>query len=358
GIAYRSLDMLDCRKVDLESAKVALVIVSTHGEGDPPDHAVELHEALHGRGAWKLSQVRFSVLALGDSSYERFCETGRQFDKQLESLGAQRFEARVECDVDFETAAAGWMDAVVAKAAAEVVAAPHARAEAAEPLGLARPPSPPASAHTRKNPFGAEVLVNQRITARGSTKDVRHIELALEGSHVHYEPGDALGVVVSNRSADVDALLAALGLSADTEVSIGDAELSLRAALLERVDIGPLTPELVRRYAAAAGGTSLASVAENAAALDAYAADRDLLDLVREHAPASLDAQTFVGILRPLAPRLYSIASSPAMHGGEAHLTVAVTRIEAHGRERIGLASGWLAAADAGGNVPIFLQRN
>src|SRR5690606_9427386 len=154
GIAYRSLDMLDCRKVDLESAKVALVIVSTHGEGDPPDHAVELHEALHGRGAWKLAHVRFSVLALGDSSYERFCETGRQFDTRLEALGAQRFEARVDCDVDFEAAATRWMDAVVAKITAEATPSFQARSDTAEITGLARPPSAPASAHTRKNPFG------------------------------------------------------------------------------------------------------------------------------------------------------------------------------------------------------------
>jgi sulfite reductase (NADPH) flavoprotein alpha-component len=351
GINAKLLDMLDCRRTDLERAQTLLVIVSTHGDGDPPDRALPLHELLHGRKAIKLPHVRFSVLALGDSSYEKFCATGRQFDARLEELGATRLHARTDCDVDFETAAAGWIDAVVGQLAAEPGGAPAI-------AGVEHAPAPVAQAHTRKNPFAAEVLVNQPLTARGSTKDVRHVELSLEGSSIHYEPGDALGIVPRNSYAAVEHLLAALPYDRDAALELDGAETPLREALAERFEIGALAAPLVQRYAKAVGASALALLADDPNALRRYIRGRDLCDLVTEHPPHGLDARAFASLLRPLAPRLYSIASSAQTAPGEVHLCVGLVEYESHGRRRQGVVSGAVAALAEGAALPVYLHRN
>ena len=352
-VAHRVLDMLDCRKQDLESADTLLVIVATHGDGEPPDRAIALHELLHGRKPVRLSKVRYSVLALGDSSYEKFCETGRQFDARLEALGARRFGTRVECDVDFETEAQKWIETTVATVAADV----GVPAAAAAPAAVLRPVAT-VDAYTRKNPFHAAVLVNQRLTARGSSKDVRHVELSLEGSGTHYEPGDSLGVVPRNRAADVDALLAVLGMRADAPVTAGGQALELRDALLGHYEIGTLNAAFVRRYATGTGDDGLAQFATNEIELARYVHGRDVLDLVRTHPPRGLDAEAFATLLRPLAPRLYSIASSEGATPDEAHLTVGLVEYEALGRSRRGVVSCALADLAEGAAAPVYLHRN
>jgi sulfite reductase (NADPH) flavoprotein alpha-component len=349
-VHYRVLDMLDCRKKDLESAATLLVIVSTHGDGDPPDRALALHELLHSRKAPRLENARFAVLALGDSSYDKFCETGRQFDAGLEALGAKRLAARVDCDVDFEDAAQRWIETVVAAVAVSEPAPAHAH--------FASRPSSMATAYTRKNPFAAPVLANQRLTGRGSSKDVRHIELALDGSSIHYEPGDSLGIVPRNRTQEVDALLDALRLPAEAPVASEGQTLELRTALLERCEIGALSTAFVRRYAAAAASTDLARLAEHELKLARYVHGRDLLDLVMEHPPHGLDAAALVKLLRPLGQRLYSLASSLAATPDEAHLTVSLVEYEAHGRARRGVVSGILAELDDDAALPVYLHRN
>ena len=347
---YRVLDMLDCRRKDFENAETLLVIVSTHGDGDPPDRALSLHELLHGRKAPRLEHTRYAVLALGDSSYEKFCETGRQFDARLESLGAKRLSARVDCDVDFEDAAQRWIE-TVASAVAD-------SAPASEPTLAVPRPSSTTNTYTRKNPFRAAVLANQRLTSRGSSKDVRHIELELDGSSIHYEPGDSLGIVPRNRADEVEALLAALRLPPDAPVESEGQTLELRAALLERCEIGALSAAFVRRYASAVSSVDLARLAENEIELARYARGRDLLDLVTQCPPHALDAAAFAKLLRPLAPRLYSLASSQAATPDEAHLTVSVVEYEALGRDRRGVVSGPLAELDDDATLPVYLQRN
>ncbi len=351
-IAHRVVDMLDCRKQDLESAHTLLVIVSTHGDGDPPDRALPLHELLHGRKPLRLSDVRYSVLALGDSSYERFCETGRQFDARLEALGARRFAARVECDVDFEAAAQTWIETVAATIAAD------AAVSTAAPAAIPALHAVPVNAHTRKNPFDAVVLANQRLTARGSSKDVRHIELSLDGSGMHYEPGDSLGVVPRNREQDVDALLAALGMRGDVPVTASGRTLEFRDALLEHYEIRVLGAAFVRRYAGATGDEELARFATNEIDLARYVHERDMLDLVRAHPPHGVAPETLAKLLRPLAPRLYSLASSAAVAPDEAHLTVGVVAYEALGRSRRGVVSGALSDLAEGAAAPVYLHRN
>lgn len=360
GLSFVCLDMLDCRKNHLQEAQHLLVVVSTHGEGEPPDRAKPLYELLHSRKAPRLEHVRYSVLALGDSSYAMFCETGRRFDAQLEQLGAQKLHARVECDVDFQESADRWMDAVV-----ESIAREHASSVTTESVSPSASPASAgatiATAYTRKNPFQAEVLVNQRLTTRNSTKDVRHIELSIEGSGIHYEPGDALGVVPRNAEQDVAAVLEHLPFGAEAAVEVGSQSMALREALLQHFDIGLLTRPFIERYGAATQDAELARLASAGQEedLQRYLHGRHLIDLLQEHPPAGLDVATFAQTLRPLAPRLYSIASSLRATPGEVHLTVSHVAYQSHGRERHGVVSRSLALlTDEGATAPVYLQRN
>lgn len=351
------LDMIDCRQQQLAAAHTLLVVVSTQGEGDPPDRALGFWELLNSRKAPRLAHVKFAVLGLGDSSYAKFCETGRQIDARLEALGAQRLHPRVDCDVDFEVPASGWIEAVLGKL-------PRAQGAAASVVSGANAEQSPvrvATAYTRKNPFHAEVLVNQRLTVTGSTKDVRHIELALGDSGIRYEPGDAIGIVPRNDAGGVQALLEALPYSADASVEFEQGAMPLARVLQERVDIGLVDRALVERYAAAVEASSLRELIASAdeAQLRAWMQGRELIDLVREHPPVGLDVTSFAKLLRPLAQRLYSIASSLHATPDEAHLTVGVIEYRARGGERRGVVSGFLASlTDEGATVPIYLHRN
>jgi len=346
GVSRVVLDMLDCRKTDLEQARHLLVIVSTHGEGEPPDRARPLFDLLHGRKAPKLKALKYSVLALGDSSYERFCEVGRRFDAQLERLGAQRLHERIECDVDFEQNATRWIEAVVSSLAV-------VQGEAAQATLHVRPSATIATAYTRKNPWQAPVLANIRLTARDSSKDVRHIELSLEGAGIHYEPGDALGVVPRNQDAAVDALLERLPFAPDAPVEIAGASMSLRAALTDHVDIGPLNQRLIERYAQLTQHRALAQRSSVSPSVI------HLIELVSDYPPQGMDAAQLVQILRPLAPRLYSIASSPHATPDEVHLTVRIVAYESRGRTHGGVVSTALAGAtDEQARIAVYPHRN
>ena len=352
GVPHIALDMLDCRKSHLQDARRLLVIVSTHGEGDPPDRAAALHELLHSRKAPSLKHLKYSVLALGDSSYERFCETGRQFDTRLAELGAQQFQARVDCDVDYEQSARQWMDSVV-----EDIVREHDGPAVVHRVVSERTLAAVSTAYTRKNPFLAPLLLNQRLTAGDATRDVRHIELSLEGSGIHYEPGDALGIVARNASESVEALLAALPYTPDTSVSHESTERPLRDALAH-CDIGRVTRAFMDKYLER---VTDASSRASGGFLPVNADDQvtQLVELVRQHPPKDLHATDFVQLLRPLAPRLYSIASSPRATPDEVHLTVALVQFELNGQLHYGVASKQLADLQGDDAVaPVYLHRN
>ncbi|NNM61907.1 MAG: sulfite reductase [NADPH] flavoprotein alpha-component, partial [Steroidobacteraceae bacterium] len=331
AVPHQLLDMLECRKTHLQETKVLLVVVSTHGDGEPPERALPLSELLNGRKAPRLEHVKFSVLALGDSSYEKFCETGRQFDARLEALGAVRLQPRTECDVDFEAPAERWMDSVIERLE-EALGEPRV-------AGISRPapsrstpkPAPAVDVYTRKNPLHAAVLINQRLTAAGSSKDVRHIELSIEGANLHYEPGDALGVVARNPVGSVEALLAALPFDAQAPTDTGGGgTIPLREALIERHDIGPVKAAFLKRYARAIQSPDLAALIDaGGTRLAAHMRERHLLDVIAEHGVARLGPQEFLALLPPLTPRLYSIASSPRATPDEIHLTVGVVEYTA-----------------------------
>ena len=350
GLPVTLASMADYKPARLRDERLLALIVSTHGEGEPPDSARELHEFLHGRKAPRLEHLRYSVLALGDSSYEFYCRTGKDFDAVLETLGAQRLAPRVDCDVDYDDAAAAWIDTLLGELGA-----------AAAPLttAVAKPAAGGAGQHDKRHPYQAEVLENINLNGRGADKETRHIELAVPG--LSYQPGDALGVLARNDPALVEALLATLKLPATAPVKVGDGTRPLADALGQHYEITTLTRPFLAAYGALADSGKLADLlaAGSEDALRAYLAGRQIIDVVREFPVPGLTAEQFTGLLRRLPPRLYSLASSLAACPDEAHITVAAVRYESLGIPRLGVASTWLAdRVKPGDTVPVFIEHN
>ncbi len=353
GLRASVKKMGDYKLPQLKTEKNLLVIVSTHGEGDPPDNTKELHSFLFSKRAPALKDTHYAVLGLGDSSYEFFCKMGQDFDRRLEELGATRMVPRVDCDVDYESAAEKWMDDVLTNLATRVVAAPVA-------TGLAYSAAPAASAYSRKHPFPAVVLENLCLNGRGSAKETRHVELSLEGSGLTYEPGDALGIYPTNAPDVVESLLVALRFAGGEQVTVDGRETSIYDALFRTMEATIITRPVLQKYAALARNPKLDELLDeqHKKALNDYLYGRELIDMVTDF-PAEVSPQAFVDCMRKLPPRLYSIASSLKQHPDEVHLTVATVRYQSHGRDRKGVCSTFLS--DRIGEyttVPVYVDHN
>jgi sulfite reductase (NADPH) flavoprotein alpha-component len=354
GLAVRVYAARDYPLKDLAKERLLTVVVSTHGDGDPPDDARGFIEHLLGKRAPQLPQLRYSVLALGDSSYPKFCETGRQVDERLAALGAQRLIDRVDCDLDYERRVGPWLEQVIGS----VRDALGAALQASNVTRLRSVPAAPR--YSREQPFTAPVLANDRITGRGSTREVRHLEISLAGSGLEYRPGDALGVWHDNPPQVVAGVLAALGATGDEPVDVDGRSRSLRDWLTHEREATRLTRPFLLQHAQLSGNPELTGVlaAGQEDRLRALLKDLQLVDVLRRY-PAPWEPGAFVAALRPLAPRLYSIASSAAAVGEEAHLTVAIVDYEHDGDRRLGAATAHLASltGDAA-TVRVFVEPN
>lgn len=352
-IAVKLVSAGDFKGKNLTKETHVIIVASTHGEGEAPDDAIELHEFLQSKKAPKLPDLHYAVIGLGDSSYEFFCQTAKDFDQYLAKLGAQPMLERLDCDVDYDAAAAEWQLQVLEKtqqtlstAEAEVVQLPVGQHQAATTV------------YNKHHPFSASLSVSQKITGRGSDKDVRHIEIDLEESGLTYQPGDALGVWFENDPQLADTILAKLGLEADTSVDIDGGTLSLRDALITKYEITASNPQFVTKYAELSGSKKLQKLVADREKLREYAAKTQIIDVLAEKKTA-LTAEQLIGLLRRLTPRLYSIASSQQEVGEEVHLTVGVVEFEKADEPRQGGASSFLAQRlEQGGAVKVFVEAN
>jgi sulfite reductase (NADPH) flavoprotein alpha-component len=353
GLHPKLAEIADYKVRQIKDEQDLLIIVSTHGEGDPPPSSVGFFEFLEGPRAPRLEGVRYSVLALGDSTYEKYCDAGKRIDRRLEDLGAERMHERVDCDIDYDEPAAAWSDIVVERLAATVEATPSRVVQL-------RPNATAARVHDKRDPFAATLLENIRIVGRHSTKETRHVELDLSGSGVTYQPGDSLGIAASNNPLVVDELLEATGLSGDTEVRVKKSSISLASALTSRFEITVATPRFIEQWAKLSEATELeALVKAEAAERVRFLEQHHVVDIVRRFPVNGINADDLLAGLRPLQPRLYSIASSQAAVGDEAHLTVAPVRYELNGTPRGGVASTQIAdRLDMGGILPVYVQEN
>ncbi|WP_429182956.1 assimilatory sulfite reductase (NADPH) flavoprotein subunit [Aeromonas rivipollensis] len=350
GLPVTLTSMADYKPKQLKKESHLLVIVSTYGEGEPPESAVDLFEQLKKGKIGKLEGLKFAVLGLGDSSYEFFCQTGKDFDDFLSKAGAERIHELASLDVDYQDAAKAWGEQAV-NAVAATLSAGTATASVAGSVQQAIGHSQ----YHKENPFSAKLSVNQKITGRDSTKDIRHIEINLEESGITYQPGDALGIWFDNDADLVGEVLALTGLSGDETTAQGP----LRAALTRHFELTRLHGGFITGLADISGNPALKDLAGDKAQVNALVASAQVVDVLKRF-PSSLSADQLVKLLRPLTPRLYSIASAQSEVEEEVHLTVGVVRYpQEDGTVRSGGASSYLAdrlAEDA--EVRVFVEHN
>ena len=345
-------NMSEISPAELEKSSNLLVIVSTWGDGEPPETAISFYNELMASDL-SLAKVRFSVCGLGDTAYEKFCQIGKDVDARLEGLGATRVAARQDCDVDFEESYSEWLECSLT-ALAPTAATPTVSAAVA---AIA-----PAAEYGKKNPFPAETLDTVLLNGEGTSKETLHLEFSLAGSGLCYEPGDALAVLPRNAPDTVKAILQAAKLTGNEEVEVKNVGRQLLAdALREDYDITALSRAVLTKLADAADSAELRELLGDDAKerLKEFNHGREIIDALLKFAPNGLSAGALTGIFRKLPPRLYSIASSPLAHSDEVHLTVAAVRYETHGRKRKGVCSTYLAdLVKAGDPVQIFVQPN
>ena len=344
GFAARLLDMADTTPADIARAGALLVIVSTWGEGDPPQRAEAFHAALMADDAPRLDGLRYAVLALGDRAYARFCETGQQFDARFAALGATRIADVTECDLDYRQPAAAWTAAAL-RSLAESASDPGA---AVIRVDFSRA-APTEAADEPARAVEAEVTAHVNLNSSRSDIETHHLELSLEGSGLTYEPGDAIGFQPRNDAALVEEVLQLTGHADDA---------ALRPVLTEQRDITTLTHRQVRDYAALTGDAALRDLAGDDGKLSDFLRDHQLVDLLAA-APRRLTEAQLDTVLRPLPPRYYSVTSSQRAVGEEAHLLIAKVAWESHGRARKGVASTDAAERRVvGTTMPITVRAN
>ncbi len=347
-----ALDDMDLDR--FASAGHVLIVTSTYGEGEMPDNAELFWDALSAESAPRLEHMHFAVLALGDTGYDGFCQAGKLLDTRLEQLGAQRIVPRVDCDVDFEDAAAAWIsETMPLVAAVEGIVGPGSPAAPA-PAAPARPKS----RWTRKNPYPATLTTNRVLSGAGSAKEIRHYEFALGESGIEYEAGDALNVVPLNDPALVQALLDRLQL--DGSVVPAGFGSTLTHLLTYDFEITAPSVDLLEEIEKRTRNEELTYVLRHGdkAALDEWLWGRDILDVLLLEPAPELSAEEFLSLLRPLQHRAYSISSSPNACDGSVHLTVASVRYGDDDRERHGVCSTYLADRVGDGTVGIFVTKN
>ncbi|MEM7702581.1 MAG: sulfite reductase subunit alpha [Pseudomonadota bacterium] len=354
GFAPRTheLDAIDMEA--LSTMRQAIFVVSTYGEGEMPDNGELFWEQLSAGAAPRLEDLKFGVIALGDTSYDEFCQAGKVIDTRLEQLGAKRLLERVDCDVDFEDPSEAWLTSALDLF--ELEDAPEGA------VALPAAPAKPAakkSQWTRKNPYTSKLIENRLLSRDGSGKEIRHIAFGLGDSGIEYATGDALGVMPTNSPELVNTLLERLGASPDQAIQGHDEPLG--DLLARKFEVRTPSREFLKAIEPIVGHDELTHVLthQDKEALEAFLWGKDVLDLLNLNPDIAFDPADFVAWSKPLQHRAYSISSCPMAHPGEVHLTVAAVRWNGAGREHQGVASCFLAdQCGDGDSAPIFVSPN
>jgi sulfite reductase (NADPH) flavoprotein alpha-component len=352
GLEARVLRTGEYQVRELAKETLLYVVISTQGDGDPPDDAKSFFDFVTSKRAPQLPQLQFGVLGLGDTSYTKFCEIGRVIDARFVALGATRLVDAGECDVDFETVSTPWLEHALTQAQQRL------KSSTSLPVAKSAPKHAEARFH-RDAPFAAEILVNQRIVSRDAQKDVRHVEISLGASGLTYEPGDSLGIWPRNPPELVKAVISTQHFDADLQLARDDQRHPLGTWLASKLELTRLTRPFLTAHAALSKSEELEAALrpEGAVKLRELLDTHQVIDVLRRY-PASWEPEAFVHALRKMSPRLYSLASSQKRVGAEAHLTVAHVAYQAFGEAHFGAASHHLATRAAEDLVPVFVESN
>ncbi len=359
GFQAKVFDMGDFPGNKFKDEKNLLIIVSTWGEGDPPDRATDFHAFVMGDQAPRMEGVRFSVCALGDTSYADFCKCGIDFDTRLEALGAQRVFDRVDCDIDFEEPFRKWLEGALEAMARETALNEPVAAPAL--ATVVAPAIPVVQEWSKKNPFPAALKERIVLSGTGSQKETVHYEFDLSGSGMSYEPGDVLCVIPKNDPGVIEDLIEVAGFPLNVSCEHEGKTSALRE-VLEDFDITNVSKPLMKKYAAIAGNTELDTflAEDHKSELSDWLWGREIRDLLHAFpARKPLSPESLLGILRGSSPRLYSIASSLKAHPDEVHLTITSVYYTAHGINRKGVCSTYLAnRVSLGDKIPVYVHPN
>ncbi|MCL4114253.1 UNVERIFIED_CONTAM: hypothetical protein GTU68_038130 [Idotea baltica] len=345
-------NLLDYRPQQLKKEQKVIVVISTQGNGEAPDEALGFYKYITGDRAPRLENLEFAVLGLGDSSYDDYCQTGKDVDSALEKLGAKRFHDRVDVDLDFEDDVVTWKKDILSKT----------EAKSDTVVSFAPKLNDPATAvetYSEANPYQAEILNVLDLTTAESTQNAYHIELAVEDDGLSYKAGDILAVLPDNQDQLVDDIIAKLNFNPQESVTLKKGQFELRTAFKHHLEIANLTSNVIKTYAGFIKSEALQTFLENKDALKDYLDGSDLLDLITDY-PGEISTQDLVASLRPLISRQYSIASSETIHEDEVHILikpVAYTKGETD-RKHLGVASNWLKDKALGDTVPVHIKPN
>jgi sulfite reductase (NADPH) flavoprotein alpha-component len=321
------------RLTDLPKEEYLLAVISTQGEGDPPDAAKKFYDHIHQNG-FQLNKLKFGVLALGDTSYPLFCKAGEVVDAQLERLGGKRFIDIQKCDVDFESEANNWFNQVLTKLSSN-----GHDTGAAIPAQVASPKKT-----SGKRIYNGTILTNILLNDRGSNKQTHHIEIGADD--IEYLPGDSLGVIPENPLTCIEPIIELLGINRDQKFNFRNEELTASDLLKRKLNIFYLPERVVSKYATLVGQ-------------DIPSTRIGLLDLLRIYPlNSSNQFQELINILEPIAPRLYSISSSPEAHSGEVHITVARDIFNVNDEWKCGLCSDFLSQLTENSNIEFYIHKN
>lgn len=352
------LSLYDFNYKKLHEEDNVAVIVSTHGEGDPPDMAEDFHKYVTGNRAPKLSDTSFSVLALGDKTYRNFCKTGEDIDEAMKDCGAYRLTPMVKCDVDYEQDAEIWMNNLLLNLQPSEIATSSAATDSASPASETNGAAVLSEQFSKTNPYKATVLDKVKITGRDSDKEVYHLELSLEGSGLEYEPGDAVGIFARNPKELVEQILEHTGFDPEQQVDHQDEQITLRDALSHYYEITVVTYDLLEKYVEITKDENLDAILDDEEKLNEYLYGHDVLDLLEDF-PFKWNANKLISILRPIPPRLYSISSSMEYVGEEVHATVSLVNYERKNRLRKGACSSFLSdSVEVDDQLAIFIDKN
>jgi len=325
-----SLDEID--KDNFIKAEYLILITSTYGEGEMPDNSQMLWDEISSDDSLDLSNMKYSVLALGDTSYDLFCKAGIDWDERLEKLGANRLVARIDCDVDFDEAAEGWMSSVI-----------PLMAEGAASVTIDTNESAAVSTYNRKNPFPATLTANRLLTSADSSKETRHYEISITGSDLSYEAGDALNVIPTNCPELVANIVNAIDCTGIEDEPVNGELMPLSEALRTHFEIKLPSKELLTEIAEHSGDSELNAALADKDKLSSYLWGRDTLDLLLQFPSMQFSAAEFIRLLKPLQHRAYSISSSGKANPESVHLTIASVRYNSHNRDHKGVCSTYLA---------------